>query len=673
MGYVMMRKFNIICAACFYLFFSIFIHAMQEKINISVKTEPSLLHVEKRETIIRKADIDRQIGSINHLQGTENCLACAISFFNWTQFQTKNPQQASPEFPKRENVVIKKLETGEEYLLLVADKKAHSLAKLLPFDFYIDDELISYLAPKPVFVAVELKNMEDFLNTFSLKYFDKKSSYTTGIIYLEYRDSTWGHFVNFYIYRVANKTYSYIVDAQNGIVKKSKDFITDAMAIYRDTAFVWHEDASIPKVEALRTCWQDHIDDAIDMKVEEQGLAMLDSPAAFPLHAIKKEREEIDIQEKFSAELTHPDRIIEIIDLISDTEFEQPDEPREPMLGVKKEDKEAELKEKKSTKKRKRKNQNSSEEKLPKKKGRVSDKQKNKRKREYKESEKDSPEKKRPKVEKSFKCTVKGCDKAYDTAKKLNRHSISHLSKKPYPCTVVGCTKSFADSDKLKRHMNSHSGIKSFICSHEGCGKAFTTKDNLNIHMRNHAGKFPFACDFDGCGKSFTVKKELTKHSRIHSEQRPYACTFPDCEMTFKQKDKLTRHMLIHNGVKLHACTFEGCNKSFFHAYKLDEHNRIHTGEKPYACTFEGCGRGFTTSSNLASHELIHSGEKPFVCTFNGCKAAFQNSSNLIVHERRHTGEKPYICNHEGCNNAFVSSTDLTKHKKVHTKIPCDG
>ena len=89
---------------------------------------------------------------------------------------------------------------------------------------------------------------------------------------------------------------------------------------------------------------------------------------------------------------------------------------------------------------------------------------------------------------KAFVCDFKGCNKSFEKATFLKRHSKLHSSNCKFVCDV--CTKCFESQSKLDDHYRKHTGAKPFIC--HICGNAFRYKGNEIRLMRLFAVRFRF-------------------------------------------------------------------------------------------------------------------------------------------------------------------------------------
>ena len=73
---------------------------------------------------------------------------------------------------------------------------------------------------------------------------------------------------------------------------------------------------------------------------------------------------------------------------------------------------------------------------------------------------------------------------------------------KPFPCDFPGCNRSFEKANLLRRHSKLHSGDCRSVCS--VCSKCFESQSKLDDHYRKHTGEKPFICNI--CGSSFRYK-----------------------------------------------------------------------------------------------------------------------------------------------------------------------
>ncbi|CAH1791062.1 unnamed protein product [Owenia fusiformis] len=130
------------------------------------------------------------------------------------------------------------------------------------------------------------------------------------------------------------------------------------------------------------------------------------------------------------------------------------------------------------------------------------------------------------------------CGKRFSRTNTLDKHILSHSTKKPHVC--VDCGKEFQRSDHLSKHMAVHSTIKPFPC--DFCEKAFARKDHMQRHMRLHSDSRPFECSI--CNEVFSRKDHLNNHTkRVHTSDSPsrtFVCHA--CDAAFKRKDQLQRH-----------------------------------------------------------------------------------------------------------------------------------
>ncbi|XP_021330973.1 uncharacterized protein si:cabz01054394.5 isoform X2 [Danio rerio] len=264
------------------------------------------------------------------------------------------------------------------------------------------------------------------------------------------------------------------------------------------------------------------------------------------------------------------------------------------------------------------------------------------------QTERTSSQKTSPKRKPTSPVSCSQCGKSFDRKKKLDVHMTIHTGEKPFSCQQ--CGKSFTQKGNLKVHMGIHTGENSVSC--QQCGKSFTQKINLKVHMRIHTGEKPYSCG--QCGQSFTHKNNLNAHMRSHSGQKMFMCG--QCGTRFTRKGGLENHMRIHTGEKPFKCG--QCGRRFTRKASLGTHMKIHTGEKPFPC--DQCRKSFRRKVTLDSHKRIHTGERPFVCF--QCGKSFRFTGNLNQHMRIHSNKRTHNLNGFKCLQRGGSFRDFRNH-----------
>jgi general transcription factor IIIA len=121
--------------------------------------------------------------------------------------------------------------------------------------------------------------------------------------------------------------------------------------------------------------------------------------------------------------------------------------------------------------------------------------------------------------------------------------------EKPFLCE--DCGKRFSRKEHCQRHARTHSQDPSFRfpfkCTVEGCDRAFNTRQHLNEHIDRHSTPKPHKCTHEGCDESFSKHKQLHRHLCEHEGKLPYPCTHPGCDQSFPNTQRLNRHLGIHN------------------------------------------------------------------------------------------------------------------------------
>lgn len=133
---------------------------------------------------------------------------------------------------------------------------------------------------------------------------------------------------------------------------------------------------------------------------------------------------------------------------------------------------------------------------------------------------------------KPYKCNYEGCDWAFTTSSKLNRHQAKHTQERRFVCNL--CAKAFLRSEHLKDHTIKHFLTKAFVCPYEGCGQQFTAKSSLYVHLKKHRKK-------DDC----SAESSLPNQTKL-------SCPVDDCRHVFSSKDEIPIHILnFHKNINI--------------------------------------------------------------------------------------------------------------------------
>ncbi|KAJ7497019.1 hypothetical protein FB451DRAFT_1209737 [Mycena latifolia] len=254
---------------------------------------------------------------------------------------------------------------------------------------------------------------------------------------------------------------------------------------------------------------------------------------------------------------------------------------------------------------------------------------------------------------------------------------LLRLTSSPEPCGLPASTPVASTSKPslpilingtLVPHTN-----KRYKCTHKGCDKAYSKPSRLEEHERSHSGQRPFLCET--CGKSYLRETHLTAHARSHLPQseRPFVCSEPNCEKRFWTAQHLRVHADWHNGAKPFVCPENDCNEAFAKHHQLRAHKcTVHAapGTKPYQCEHDGCTQSFATNQHLRTHSKVHN-EKRYTCSHSTCLPTngetlkFYPTWTTLQHHTR-TAHPPR-CSHPSCNGrTFSSQKGLRAHQKLH-------
>lgn len=320
-------------------------------------------------------------------------------------------------------------------------------------------------------------------------------------------------------------------------------------------------------------------------------------------------------------------------------------------------------------------------------------------------------------AEKSLKCTVSGCSKAFSTDYIRNRHlRLSHgipddtfiqkndtLIKTSGMCEI--CNKHFGD---LRRHNDRlHPKERKFKCKFDGCDRAFASTYLINRHLKqvhNRRGnqkidhllikvgkrsghieiEKPTCCM---CQKTFEFEEELKDHvEKIHpnppikkfSHECRLKCQY--CMQKFQRKAAFYQHFIDRDFVetvlhrprdkrklpKISECTV--CKKILKNPYDLKMHEqRIHAVDRPWKCDHNGCSAAFALQMYLKEHKKNH-GARENICEI--CGYAFQRLSKLNEHLKLHAAGKLIKCSK--CIKMYSTKAEFEIHFAKHVANQCN-
>ena len=173
------------------------------------------------------------------------------------------------------------------------------------------------------------------------------------------------------------------------------------------------------------------------------------------------------------------------------------------------------------------------------------------------------------------------CDKNFDKASKLFKHSKIHNSKsRLFACKT--CNRKFTTDILLIRHEIIHSDLITKIKTEVTqkcliCSQIFLDKSKLEDCMREHKVNIEtqiIHCQY--CDKQYTKFHTLVRHLKTHEENKTHLCNV--CNKTFAMGQDLIDHLNRHKGFTPHQCHI--CNKSYLQSSKLKNHMRTHSDEK---------------------------------------------------------------------------------------------
>uniref|UniRef100_A0A1B0CRP8 C2H2-type domain-containing protein n=2 Tax=Lutzomyia longipalpis TaxID=7200 RepID=A0A1B0CRP8_LUTLO len=172
----------------------------------------------------------------------------------------------------------------------------------------------------------------------------------------------------------------------------------------------------------------------------------------------------------------------------------------------------------------------------------------------------------------NYKCSVRGCYRAYKWYSSLRLHEASHreLQRTNYKCDL--CSKSFVFAYLLKKSPQPKESQNSFKCVI--CNRSYPFQNMLLKHKKTHEkSEEAIKCPELGCNKSFPIEKYLKIHMMRHNEHR-FKCA--NCNCSYKDRRHIKLHMaMVH--LKLepqHKCQF--CPYKTWYSAQFRRHLKRH-------------------------------------------------------------------------------------------------
>ncbi|CAK1595564.1 unnamed protein product [Parnassius mnemosyne] len=247
-----------------------------------------------------------------------------------------------------------------------------------------------------------------------------------------------------------------------------------------------------------------------------------------------------------------------------------------------------------------------------------------------------------------YKC--KKCERVFDSKRKMNKHTISHVEDRPFLCKLCGRT--YKTASEIVRHGRAHNGTR-IPCSYQ-CGYSTVYLGALKQHERRHRTEYSYTCD--KCGKGFQVLTWYEQHQNVHTGAKPFVCEI--CGVAFHMDRYLKAHITtVHPQAstrKRFLCVH--CSKPCDSKKGLTLHLKEHGITTTFLCDI--CGKVLSDAGQLKFHKRIHLGERPYSCST--CSKSFTKRFNLKLHARTHTGERAHTCT--VCGKRYTQRATLHRH-----------
>ena len=126
-----------------------------------------------------------------------------------------------------------------------------------------------------------------------------------------------------------------------------------------------------------------------------------------------------------------------------------------------------------------------------------------------------------PEWKKQYCCTGCQCDCSASSNKDLERHFLTHASRKPHLCSAHGCGYAAWKLEIVVSHMKTHvygnELWKRYRCNVSGCGFKGVHHHASTAHMLSmHACKDTLRCKVPGCDHAALSYSMLKSHMQKH-------------------------------------------------------------------------------------------------------------------------------------------------------------
>lgn len=113
--------------------------------------------------------------------------------------------------------------------------------------------------------------------------------------------------------------------------------------------------------------------------------------------------------------------------------------------------------------------------------------------------------------------TCDDCGRSFYGKTALSDHKKRlHSENLTYDFACEQCGKQFCTKRQLVIHKRTHLEAK-FKCNADGCDKAYITKSKLERHLKKHIGKRDLLCHL--CDKAYFFQRDLSRHLDVAHKQ----------------------------------------------------------------------------------------------------------------------------------------------------------
>ncbi|KAL5277021.1 hypothetical protein ACFFRR_002313 [Megaselia abdita] len=252
--------------------------------------------------------------------------------------------------------------------------------------------------------------------------------------------------------------------------------------------------------------------------------------------------------------------------------------------------------------------------------------------------------------ESGYKIKCKSCGEKFRKNEYFINHALKHTGEKTYKCRLPKCRKAYISFTGLKIHLLVHLGGPTYTC--DTCGATFKNSTSIYRHTRTHSVVSTFTIE----GKS--------GNAEVFENEDPYLEDLIDFHRYQKAESKCTEEYteILNEGAERFRCT--ECGEKNTKLKMHIAHVVTHTGERPFKCKALGCIGSFVSWEALKDHLVVHYKGKKFICEICGKKFDTKRLFTKHIANHRRYEDQAFKCQY--CDAVFKKRFKVVNHEKLH-------